>query len=169
FWVTHLQVRQPQDFMQTSYVGGAGGIGLSLGAAIGAAIGRPDALVVNCVGDAAHLMALADLDTAARYHVPLVVLISNDQALGAEVHYLSLVGLSTEVAEIAPPDLVAVAQALGAEAMTIDSVADLDNLARRLAEPITGPIVVDCHVDRSVRADWVDMLWGNRVVPLGRT
>ena len=41
-------------------------VGLGLGAAIGAAIGRPDRLCVAALGDGGTMMALAELETAVR-------------------------------------------------------------------------------------------------------
>ena len=162
FAVANLRIASPRRFVQTSYVGGAGAIGLSLGAAIGAAVGNPGVPVVDWAGDAAHLMALADLDTAVRERLPLLVLVCNDEALGAEVKFLELTGQPTDLARIPTPALADVATALGAEGRTVRTLADLEELVERLASPLDGPLVVDCRVNPDVRADWVDFLWASQ-------
>lgn len=163
FWVPYLRAPDSASFLQTSYVGGAGSIGLSTGAGIGAAVGRRDRLVVVCVGDAGHLMALGDIETAVRYELPVLFLVSNDRALGAEAHYLTLRGLPDEIAKVRTPDFAKVAESLGAEGCTVSSHADLDRLVERLRQPLTGPLVVDCLVDPAVRAEGLELLWGGRV------
>ena len=63
-----------------------------LGDAIGAAIARPDRLTVAAVGDGGAFMALAELETAARLKLTLLVLIYDDAAYGAEVHHFEPMG-----------------------------------------------------------------------------
>ena len=56
-------------------------------AAIGAAIARPDRLTVACLGDGGALMSLPELETLARLRLPMLVVIYDDAAYGAEVHH----------------------------------------------------------------------------------
>lgn len=163
FWIKYLTVEKGEDFIQTSYVGGAGSIGLGTGAAIGAAVGRPGDLVVACLGDGGHMMALGDVETAVRYKLPMVFVIGNDQALGAETHFLDLVGMPTHVAEMETPSFADVAVALGAEGWLVTTPADLEKVGARIQEPIDGPIVVDCRVDPSVRPEVAGLVWGERL------
>ena len=68
---------------------GIGRVEVALGVvAIGVALGRPDRRVALFVGDGGMMMTLADLDTAVRYRIPPVVVVSNDSAFGAELHYM---------------------------------------------------------------------------------
>src|SRR5205085_10921351 len=62
-------------------------IGLGLAGALGAAVARPDRLTVAALGDGGFLMPAAELATAARLGAPLVVVVYNDAAYGAEVHH----------------------------------------------------------------------------------
>ena len=48
------------------FANGFQAVGLGLGNAIGAAIGRPDRPTVAAIGDGGAFMALAELETAAR-------------------------------------------------------------------------------------------------------
>ena len=62
-------------------------IGLGLATAIGAALAQPDRLPVAALGDGGALMAAAELDTVRRLGLPMVVVVYDDDAYGAEVHH----------------------------------------------------------------------------------
>ncbi len=62
-------------------------IGLGLATAIGAALAQPDRLPVAALGDGGALMGVAELDTVVRLGLPMVVVVYNDDAYGAEVHH----------------------------------------------------------------------------------
>ncbi|MGH3483877.1 MAG: thiamine pyrophosphate-binding protein, partial [Nocardioidaceae bacterium] len=62
-------------------------IGLGLASAIGAALAQPERLPVAALGDGGALMAAAELETVARLGLPMVVVVYNDAAYGAEVHH----------------------------------------------------------------------------------
>jgi thiamine pyrophosphate-dependent acetolactate synthase large subunit-like protein len=121
-------------------------IGFGVGSAVGAAVGQPDRMTVLEIGDAGLMMTLGDLETAARYRIPLLVVISNNDGLGSEMHHLRNAGLSDEFAHFSTPSFAAVAGALGAEGYTIRTTADLNALGERLQEPLDGPLLLDCHV-----------------------
>ena len=57
-------------------------MGFGLPGAIGAALARPAATVVACVGDGALTLSLGELMTAAREGVDLIVVVFNDGAYG---------------------------------------------------------------------------------------
>ncbi len=104
------------------------------------------------VGDAGMMMSLGDLETAVRLRLPMLVVVSNDAALGAEVNVLSDLGMDTAQAEIASPSFEAIARAMGAQAATIRSVADLAVVTRWLESRPAVPLVLDCMVNPEVRA-----------------
>ncbi|WP_324273649.1 thiamine pyrophosphate-binding protein [Blastococcus brunescens] len=62
-------------------------IGLALPAAIGSAVAQPGRVAIAGVGDGGLMMSLTELDTAVRLRLPLVVVVYNDDAYGAEVHH----------------------------------------------------------------------------------
>lgn len=149
FAIRNLRVAAPRNFMQAVE---AGSIGLAMGAGVGAAVGRPGELVVVCAGDAAMMMSLGDLETAVRLRLKLLVVVSNDAALGAEVNVLSALGMDTSQAQIAAPSFEAIARAMGAQAATVRNTRDLRVIADWLASPAGVPLVLDCHVNPEVRA-----------------
>lgn len=124
-------------------------VGLGLATAIGAAIARPDRLPVLGAGDGGTLMAIAELETAVRLRIPLVAIVYNDDAYGAEVHHFGREeDLSTVV--FPPVDIAAIARGFGAEGVTVRAVADLapliDWLERRARGERVPPIVIDARI-----------------------
>ena len=151
FACAHLSVPEPNAFIFPIEFYS---IGLGLGAAIGAALARPDRLTVLSIGDGGLMMNLGDLHTAVRLSLPILILICNDFAFGSEMHLLQLYGLPDETARYENPSFEAVAKGMGADAVTVNSLADLAQLAGRL-EQLRRPLLVDCKVNPDVRADWV--------------
>ncbi len=144
----------------------AGSIGVGVGEGIGATLGSPAGTTgVVAVGDAALLMALADVETAVRYRVPIVFVCSNDGALGAEVHFLDMIGQPTELATHTTPDLARVAEALGAEGFTVRTADDLAVLRERFQRPVDGPVFLDCHVNPQVRGEGLEIVYSAYLAP----
>ena len=100
-------------------------IGLGLATAIGAALARPDRLPVAALGDGGALMGAADLDTVRRLGLPMVVVVYNDDAYGAEVHHFGPDGHPLDTVEFPPTDIAAVARGYGFEAVTVHTLTDL--------------------------------------------
>jgi thiamine pyrophosphate-dependent acetolactate synthase large subunit-like protein len=130
-------------------------VGLGLASGIGAAVARPDRLCVAAVGDGGALMSLGELETAARYHLPMLVVVYNDSAYGAEVHHFGPEGQPVNIARFPDTDFAALARAAGAEGVTVRKEGDLslveDWLMRR-----DGPLVIDAKVNPEVRAEWLE-------------
>ncbi len=124
-----------------------GAIGSGLPAAIGAAIGRPDSLVVLFEGDGSLMMTLQELETAARVGVPLLVIVENDQGHGSERRTMKRRGDDPFLANYANPDFAAVARALGCEG---HSATGAEQVRRLLADlrAIDRPVLIDVAIDR---------------------
>ena len=126
-----------------------GCIGQMLPAAIGAVVanGNKPALLVD--GDASFMMHVAEFETAARYNLPLLVVVLNDQALGSEYHKFRSTDHKAELATIPTPDLGAVATAFGGRGRLARSVEDVRAAAADwLAKP--GPMILDVRISRNV-------------------
>ncbi len=106
----YLRVPDPQGFVFTQAFQS---IGLGLASGIGAAIARPDRLTVACVGDGGLLMALPELETLARLRLPVLVVVYNDAAYGAEVHHFGPQGVPVELVRFPDTDFAALARAAG--------------------------------------------------------
>ncbi|WP_431934624.1 thiamine pyrophosphate-binding protein [Micromonospora sp. RP3T] len=122
-----------------------GSIGVGLPFAVGAAVGRPDRPVVAFEGDGSLLTGLGELDTLARVGAPVLLVLLDDAAYGAEVRKLAPRGVDPGLARFPARDLAAVARALGLPAWTVT-----DSAGARAAFdevlPLTGPAVLHVRV-----------------------
>jgi thiamine pyrophosphate-dependent acetolactate synthase large subunit-like protein len=100
-------------------------------------------------------MALGELETAARYRLPMLVVIYNDAAYGAEVHHFGPMGRPVNLARFPDTDFAAIARAAGAEAITVRSSEDLAPLKSWLGRR-DRPFVIDAKVNPDVRAEWLE-------------
>jgi len=131
-------------------------VGLGLGNGIGAAVARPDRPTVAAIGDGGAFMALAELETAARLHLKLLVVIYDDAAYGAEVHHFEPMGQDVSLVRFPDADLAAIARAAGAGAATVRNTEDLDVVTAWLAEPDPRPLVLDAKVNPTICAEWLE-------------
>jgi thiamine pyrophosphate-dependent acetolactate synthase large subunit-like protein len=130
-------------------------IGLGLSSGIGAAIARPDRLVVACLGDGGAMMAASEFETLVRLRLPMLVVVYNDAAYGAEVHHFGPQGHDTSIVRYPDPDLAGLARGLGAGAATVRTLEDLGALEKWL-EHREGPFVLDAKVAPDVVAEWLE-------------
>ncbi|GAA3706441.1 thiamine pyrophosphate-binding protein [Streptomyces tremellae] len=132
----------------TSNYGMFGAIGQAPLLTIGTVVagGKP-AFVVE--GDASFLMHLSEFETACRYELPLLVVVMNDEGLGAEFHKAQAKGLDPQLAVIPTPELGTVARALGGGGATVRTTAEL---RAALAEYVRAPrpTVIDVRITREV-------------------
>jgi thiamine pyrophosphate-dependent acetolactate synthase large subunit-like protein len=129
-------------------------VGLALGNAIGAAIARPDRLTVAAVGDGGALMSLPELETLGRLGLPLLVVIYDDAAYGAEVHHFAPMGEAVDLAQFPDTDFEGLARAAGCHGLTARSLDDLGALREWLAAP-DRPFVLDAKVDPAIYGEWL--------------
>ncbi|MHA6693362.1 thiamine pyrophosphate-binding protein [Homoserinimonas sp. A520] len=129
-------------------------IGLSLAAGIGAAVARRDRLPVVGVGDGGFMMSLVELDTAVRLGLPLVVVVYNDSAYGAEVHHFRHSGQPLDIVEFPETDIASIARGFGCTGVTVRSLDDLAGLSDWLAGDRSTPIVIDAKTISF--PSWVD-------------
>lgn len=132
-------------------------IGLGLPTAIGAALAQPERLPVLGTGDGGFFMAIAELETAVRLHLPLVVIVYDDAAYGAEVHHFADAepGVDVETVVFPDVDIAAIARGHGATGLTVRSVADLDAVTAWLAGDPTAPLVIDAKIASDGGAWWL--------------
>ena len=128
-------------------------IGLGLSSALGAAIARPDRLTVAALGDGGFLMSVAELTTAARIGPPLMIVVYDDAAYGAEVHHFGPHGHPLDTVTFPDTDLAAIARGFGCAGITVRTLDDLDAARDWVAGPRDRPLVIDAKVVSS-RASW---------------
>jgi thiamine pyrophosphate-dependent acetolactate synthase large subunit-like protein len=137
------------------FVNGFQSVGLGLGNAIGAAVARPDRPTVAAVGDGGAFMALAEIETAVRLGLKLLVVIYDDAAYGAEVHHFEPLGHDVRAVQFPDADLAAIALGAGAHSQTVRRTLDLDVVKPWLNEPEPRPLVLDAKVNPTVGAEWL--------------
>ena len=128
-------------------------IGLGLATAIGAALAQPNRLAVLGSGDGGFLMAIGELETAVRLKVPLVCIVYNDAAYGAEVHHF--VEDDHTTVRFPETDLAALARGFGAEGVTVRTLSDLGAVRDWLAVPQDRPLVIDAKIASDGGAWWL--------------
>ncbi|MEO3769258.1 thiamine pyrophosphate-binding protein [Micromonospora sp. B9E7] len=128
-------------------------VGLGLASALGAAVARPDRLTVAAVGDGGFVMSATELVTAVRLALPLLVVIYDDSAYGAEVHHFGPDGHPLETVTFPETDLAAIARGYGCDGLTVRTVDDLRPVRQWLAGSRARPLVVDAKVS-SARGSW---------------
>ena len=148
----YLRVPDPAGFVFTQAFQS---IGLGLASGMGAAIARPDRLTVACLGDGGALMALPELETLARLRLPMLVVVYNDAAYGAEVHHFRPQGHPVELVQFPDTDFAALAEAAGARGLTVRAEEDLAAIQPWLAER-DGPLVVDAKITPDFCAEWLE-------------
>ncbi len=121
-------------------------IGLGLSTAIGAGLASPDRVAVAGVGDGGFMMSHVELDTAVRLALPLVVVVYNDHAYGAEVHHFGPEGHPLDLVEFPETDIAAIARGYGCEAVTVRTVEDLKAVRDWVDGPRRRPLVVDARI-----------------------
>jgi thiamine pyrophosphate-dependent acetolactate synthase large subunit-like protein len=136
-------------------------VGLGLACSIGAAIARPDRLSVAALGDGGLLMGVSELETAVRLGLSLLVAVYNDAAFGAEVHHFEPDGHPLELVRFPDTDIAALARGVGARAITVRSVEDLQALAAWLGEGAPGVFLIDAKVVPTVVGEWLPEAFGH--------
>ncbi|MFF5477572.1 thiamine pyrophosphate-binding protein [Streptomyces sp. NPDC012935] len=131
-------------------------IGLGLATATEAALAQPDRLPVAALGDGGALMSAVDLDTVRRLGLPMVVVVYDDEAYGAEVHHFGPHGHPLDTVRFPPTDIAAVGRGYGFEAVTVRTRADLKPVADWVAGPRTVPLLVDAKVVADRGSWWLE-------------
>jgi thiamine pyrophosphate-dependent acetolactate synthase large subunit-like protein len=136
-------------------------IGIGLYTAIGAAIARPDRLPVLGAGDGGFLMGISELETAVRLKLPLVCIVYNDAAYGAEVHHFAQHHRPEELASVSFPetDIAAIARGYGADGVTVRTLNDLKPVQEWVAvfrdRGQDRPLVIDAKIASDGGSWWL--------------
>jgi len=128
-------------------------VGLGLGSAIGSAIARPDRLVVAALGDGGALMGISELETAVRLKLPMIIVIYDDEAYGAEVHHFGPDGYPLDTVRFPPVDIAQIGRGFGCAAARVRQRGDLAPVREWLDGPRDRPLLIDAKVT-SRRGSW---------------
>jgi acetolactate synthase-1/2/3 large subunit len=138
------EVPGPRRLLASS---GLATMGYALPAAIAAALCAPDAPVLAFTGDGGLGMTLAEIETAARLSLRIIVIVFNDAALSLIKIKQKPAGQGGDDAvRYRPVSFAAAAAAMGAAGVAVSTEPDL---AAALADALgrAGPTVIDASVD----------------------
>ncbi len=131
-------------------------IGLGLATAIGAAVARPDRLAVAALGDGGALMGVSELETVTRLGLPMVVVVYDDEAYGAEVHHFGPDGDPLDTVRFPQADIAAIGRGFGFDGVTVRATADLAPARDWLAGPRERPLLIDAKVTSAHGSWWLE-------------
>ena len=121
-------------------------IGLGIAGGTGAAVAQPRDPTIVLVGDGGFMMHASELSTAVREGLPLLVVVFNDGAYGAEYHKLIAQELDASHSYNQWPEISRIAAATGADTHVVRVLDDIELLAKQIAH-LDAPLVVDVHID----------------------
>ena len=118
---------------------GYGTLGYALPAAIGAQIALPQVPVVALIGDGGLLFTLGELAVAVDAQVPVKIIIWNNSGYQEIANSMAARGIDASSTQYKAPDYARIAAGFGA---AVCAPIDLEELARALREPVSGPMVI---------------------------
>ncbi|WP_132746575.1 thiamine pyrophosphate-dependent enzyme [Scopulibacillus darangshiensis] len=133
-----------------TYIGPtSGAMGYGMPAALGAKVAYPDRIVVSLSGDGGFMMTMQELETAARYNIPIIALVFNNAMYGTirmhqEKHYPERV-VGTSLGRVHFTD---VAKGLNIDSYSIGNSKEFDELLKQLlTHPLNAPILIEIPMD----------------------
>lgn len=121
-------------------------IGLAISSVMGAGTALKERTPIAGVGDGGFMMSHVELDTAIRMQIPLVVVVYNDSAYGAEVHHFIHETDQLETVKFPETDIASIARGYGCEGVTVRAEADLDLVEAWAKGPKDRPLVIDAKI-----------------------
>ncbi|MDI6914156.1 MAG: thiamine pyrophosphate-dependent enzyme, partial [Desulfitobacteriaceae bacterium] len=127
--------------------GGLGTMGYGLPAGLGAQVGCPNKKVVVITGDGGLMMNCQELDTVAKFNLPVKIMVLNNQVLGMVAQWQRMFygGRYAHTNMEGRTDLVKLAEAMGVPGMRVTQP---DEVRRTLQEALAmpGPVLVDFRI-----------------------
>ncbi|MFZ3211147.1 MAG: thiamine pyrophosphate-binding protein [Terriglobales bacterium] len=118
-WTTYA----PKSFFMSN---GLSAMGYGFPAARAAQLAWPDKPVVAFLGDGGFAMYMAELETARRLKLPLIVVVLCDDALSLIAMSQERRGLPHNAVDFANPDIVKVAEAFGADGKVCETASEVE-------------------------------------------
>jgi benzoylformate decarboxylase len=145
-----MQKFMPMRGQDSFYTMSSGGLGYSLPAAVGMALGRPDIRTVCLIGDGSAMYSIQALWTAAQRKLPLTVVVVNNAGYGAMRSFSQVMQVrNVPGLDLPGIDFVRIAEGMGCDAVRVDKSSGLAAaLKRALAHD--GVSLVEVMVDSAV-------------------
>ncbi len=128
--------------------GGLGNMGFGLPAAIGAQLGAPDRTVILVAGDGGFQMTIQELGTIMQNHIPLKILILNNDFLGMVRQWQDLfMHKRYSFTGIESPDFVKLAGSYNIDAASVSERKDLKSAVAKMISN-DGPYLLEVKVGK---------------------
>jgi benzoylformate decarboxylase len=140
----------PMRGQDSFYTMASGGLGFSLPAAVGIALGRPGVRTICLIGDGSAMYSIQALWTAAQRKLPLTIVVINNAGYGAMRSFSQVMQVrKVPGLELPGIDFVQIAKGLGCDAVRVIQASELAGaLKRGLA--LDGVSLIEVIVDSSV-------------------
>ena len=140
----HYRVEEPRSFITS---GGLGTMGFGFPAAIGAAFACTDRPVCCIAGDGSFMMNIQELDTCARYNIPVKIFILNNSCLGMVRQWQQLFYEHRYSNTIynRNPDFAKIAEGMGVRSFSVTASTEVRNTIEAALE-FSGPVLVDFRI-----------------------
>ena len=149
-WAAHLLPHEKPGHWLNS--GGAGTMGYCVPAAMGAKVGRPDAVVWGIDGDGCFQMTNQELVTCALEGIPIKIAVMNNQSLGMVRQWQTLFYgqrySNTDLNSLRVPDFPKLAEAMGAVGLRAERPEDVDRVINEAMAITDRPVVVEFVVHK---------------------
>src|SRR5205809_8123193 len=122
----------PMRGQDSFYTMASGGLGYSLPAAVGMALGRPDIRTVCLIGDGSAMYSIQALWTAAQRKLPLTVVVINNAGYGAMRSFSQVMQVrNVPGLDLPGIDFVKIAEGLGCDAVRVSKASELAPALKR--------------------------------------
>ena len=149
-WSAHLLPHERPGRWLNS--GGAGTMGYCVPAAMGAKVGRPDAVVWGIDGDGCFQMTNQELVTCALNDIPIKIAVINNRSLGMVRQWQTLFYgerySNTNLKTHLVPDFPKLAEAMGAVGLRAETLEDVDRVINEAMAINDRPVVVEFVVHK---------------------
>ena len=145
-----MQKFMPMRGQDSFYTMASGGLGYSLPAAVGMALGRSGARTVCLIGDGSAMYSIQALWTAAQRKLPLTVVVINNSGYGAMRSFSQVMQVrNVPGLDLPGIDFVRIGQGMGCDAIRVSTAAEL---APALSRGLThdGVSVIEVMVESAV-------------------
>jgi benzoylformate decarboxylase len=145
-----MQKFMPMRGQDSFYTMASGGLGYSLPAAVGMALGRRGSRIVCLIGDGSAMYSIQALWTAAQRKLPLTMVVINNAGYGAMRSFSQVMQVrNVPGLELPGIDFVKIAEGMGCDAVCVSKASELGPaLKRGLAHD--GVSLIDVIVDSAV-------------------
>lgn len=145
-----MQKFLPMPGQDSFYTMSSGGLGYSLPAAVGMALGKPNSRTVCLIGDGSAMYSIQALWTAAQRKLPLTVVVINNSGYGAMRSFSQVMQVrNVPGLELPGIDFVRLAEGMGCDAMRVTKASELGAALKR-GMNFEGTSLVEVVVDSAV-------------------